>query len=126
MTRKLGSGMVIVVLVAALSSVGAFAQEKFPTQPIRLIVAQAAGGTTDLVARIVQGPLQKALGVPFVIENMVGGGGNVSSAFVFKQKPDGYILHMRKQPSMSGGEITQKGKFETVKFTHVFNRHALE
>ena len=116
-----GSGLWISVLVVALSGSMVLAQEKFPSQPIRLIVAQGAGGTTDFVARIVQPPLQKSLGVSLVIENMVGGGGNTASAFVYKQKPDGYTLLMRKQPSMSGGEVAQKGKFETLKFVHVYN-----
>ena len=99
----------------------AVAQEKFPTEPIRLIITHSAGGTTDMAARVMQPYFQKAIGVPVVIENMVGAGGNIARAFAFRQKPDGYTLLVSQQPSMSSGEIVSGGKFEVLKLTHVFN-----
>lgn len=121
MARKFSSLVLAAVLVVAVSSTETFAQEKYPSEPVRLIITHAAGGSGDLVMRVVQPYLQASLGVPVVIENMVGAGGNIARAYVFKQKPDGYILLSSKQPSMSGGEISQNGKFESLKFTHVFN-----
>ncbi|MBI4294037.1 MAG: tripartite tricarboxylate transporter substrate binding protein [Betaproteobacteria bacterium] len=97
------------------------AQEKFPTEPIRLIITHGAGGTTDMAARVLQPYFQKAIGVPVVIENMVGAGGNIARAFVFRQKPDGYTLLVSQQPSMSSGEIVSGGKFEVLKLTHLVN-----
>ena len=93
----------------------------YPTEPVRLVITHAAGGTTDLAARLIQPYLQKYLGVPVVIENMQGAGGNVARSYVFKQPADGYTLLVSQQPSMSSGQIVSGGKFEVVKFTHVFN-----
>jgi len=112
---------VVFLAVLLFSSPLVLAQEKFPTEPIRLVITHAAGGTTDMAARVIQPYLQKAIGVPVVIENMVGAGGNIARAFVFKQKPDGYTLLVSQQPSMSSGEIVSGGKFEVLKLTHVFN-----
>lgn len=111
----------IFLLIFIFSSSMVFAQAKFPAEPIRLVITHAAGGTTDMAARVIQPYLQKALGVPIVIENMVGAGGNVARAFVYKQKPDGYFLLVSQQPSMSSGEIVSGAKFETLKLVHVFN-----
>ena len=119
--RKLLLKTIIFFIIFAFSSSLGFAQGKFPTEPIRLIITHAAGGTTDMPARVIQPYLQKAIGVPVVIENMVGAGGNIARSFVYKQKPDGYVLLVSQQPSMSSGEIVSGGKFETLRLTHVFN-----
>lgn len=121
MKKILLTSISILLLVFVFSSNEVFAQAKFPAEPIRLIITHAAGGTTDMAARVIQPYLQKALGVPIVIENMVGAGGNVARAFVYKQKPDGYFLLVSQQPSMSSGEIVTGAKFETLKLVHVFN-----
>ena len=112
---------IVVLTVLAFSFSMAVAQEKYPTEPIRLIITHAAGGSTDMVARVFQPYFQKAIGVPVVIENMVGAGGNIARAFVYKQKPDGYNLLVSQQPSMSSGQIVAPGKFEVLKLVHVYN-----
>ena len=119
--RKSFFESIVVLAVLVLSFSMTVAQEKFPTEPIRLVITHTAGGTTDMAARVIQPYLQKAIGVPVVIENMAGAGGNIARAFVFKQKPDGYTLLVSQQPSMSSGEIVSGGKFEVLKLTHVFN-----
>ncbi|MDI7261510.1 MAG: tripartite tricarboxylate transporter substrate binding protein [Thermodesulfobacteriota bacterium] len=119
--RKLLLKTIVFFIIVAFSSPLAFAQEKFPTEPIRLIISHAPGGGTDMPARVIQPYLQKAIGVPVVIENMVGAGGNIARAFVYKQKPDGFNLLVTQQPSMSSGEIVTGAKFETLKLVHVFN-----
>lgn len=93
----------------------------YPKEPIRLVITHAAGGTTDMAARIIQPYLQRYLGAPVIIDNMPGAGGNVARSYVFKQPPDGYTLLVSQQPSMSSGQIVSGGKFDVVKFTHVFN-----
>ena len=98
-----------------------FAQGIYPKEPIRLVITHAAGGTTDMAARLIQPYLQKYLGVPIVIENMQGAGGNVARSFVFKQPADGYTLLVSQQPSMSSGQIVSGGKFDVLKFVHVYN-----
>ena len=59
-----------------------------------MIVPFPPGGATDAIARIIQDPLQKALGQPIVIENIGGAGGMIAAAKAARATPDGYtILH---------------------------------
>jgi tripartite-type tricarboxylate transporter receptor subunit TctC len=104
-----------------LASSTVFGQATYPKEPIRLVITHAAGGTTDMAARLIQPYLQKYLSVPIVIENMQGAGGNVARSFVFKQPADGYTLLVSQQPSMSSGQIVSGGKFDVLKFVHIFN-----
>jgi tripartite-type tricarboxylate transporter receptor subunit TctC len=80
------------LLVACALAPGLVAAQAFPTKPIRLLVPYPAGGTTDLMARALQEPLQKALGQAIVIENKPGASGVVAAREVAKAKPDGYTL----------------------------------
>lgn len=69
----------------------AAAQERWPSRPVRLVVPFAAGGTTDLVARIVAPPMSQALGQQVVIDNKAGAGGLLGADAVAKAR-DGYTL----------------------------------
>lgn len=64
----------------------------FPNRPIRLVVPSAPGGSTDTVTRVVAKVAASHLGVPLVIENKPGAGGNVASEIVANAAPDGYTL----------------------------------
>ena len=75
--------------LAALTGGLAFAQG-YPTQQIRLIVPFAAGGGSDILARIIAEPLSKRLGQSIVVENKPGGGATVAADLVAKSPPDGY------------------------------------
>jgi tripartite-type tricarboxylate transporter receptor subunit TctC len=66
----------------------------WPSRPVRIIVPFPAGGTTDLLARIVAERLQQRIGTPFVVENRGGAGGSIGSDVVAKSDPDGYTLLM--------------------------------
>src|SRR6218665_3769758 len=63
-------------------------------RPSTIVVPAAAGGTTDIVARVLAGPMGKDLGVPVVVENKGGGGGSIGTAQVARAKPDGQTLLM--------------------------------
>nr|WP_315595227.1 tripartite tricarboxylate transporter substrate binding protein [uncultured Cupriavidus sp.] len=76
----------------ALFSVGAYAQPAYPDHPIRLVVGFAAGGSTDLVARIVANRMSILLGQAVVVENKAGAGGTIATDGVAKSKADGYTL----------------------------------
>ena len=96
-------------------------QGTYPKGAVRLVITHGPGGATDLSARLIQPYLQKYLGVPIAIDNMEGAGGNLARSYVFKQPPDGQILLVSQQPSMSSGQLAAGGRFETLKFVHVFN-----
>lgn len=68
--------------------------QSYPTKPVRIVVPFPAGGTTDIVARLVGTELQKMWGQPVVIENRGGAGGNIGADVVAKSPADGYTLLM--------------------------------
>ena len=70
----------------------AAAQTTYPDRPIKLIVPFAAGGPTDIVARIMAHGIEKELGQSMIVENKPGGGSNIGSELVARAKPDGYTL----------------------------------
>src|SRR5436190_13819559 len=69
-----------------------FSQGGFPTKPVKFVVPYPAGGTNDVLARIVSDKLQAKWGQPIVIENRTGAGGNIAAALVWQSEPDGYTL----------------------------------
>jgi tripartite-type tricarboxylate transporter receptor subunit TctC len=77
--------------IAALGSLPASAQGRYPDQPIRLIVPRAAGGVVDVVARLWADQVKSVLGT-VVIEDQGGGGGTIAAAAVVRARPDGYTL----------------------------------
>jgi tripartite-type tricarboxylate transporter receptor subunit TctC len=72
----------------------AAAQDNFPSRPIRLITLTTAGGTLDLIARIIARGLPDHLGQQVVVENRVGAGGNIGADATAKSLPDGYTIGM--------------------------------
>ena len=83
------------VLVAAIAlwSASAVAQN-YPTRPVTMIVPFAAGGPTDIIARIMADYFSKALGQQFVVENVAGAGGTTGTTRLAQAAPDGYTIMM--------------------------------
>lgn len=80
-------------LLAALAAIPCFAfAQAYPVKPVRMVVPFPPGGTTDLIARVVQPKFQEFLGQPVVIENKGGAGGSVGAAEVAQATPDGYTI----------------------------------
>ena len=88
-------GLLGLTALALLGSVTmAAAQDAFPTRPVSLVIPFPAGGSTDLVGRIVAEKMSSLLGQQIVVDNRGGAGGNVGSAVVAKAEPDGYTILM--------------------------------
>jgi tripartite-type tricarboxylate transporter receptor subunit TctC len=68
--------------------------QAYPTRPVRIVVGFAAGGSTDIGARLIGQWLQERLGQPFVIENRPGAGTNIATETVVRAPADGYTLLM--------------------------------
>lgn len=71
---------------------GAWAQDKFPSQPVKLIVALPAGGSADMIARALAERLAKSLGQPWIVDNRAGGSGQIGMPAVARAAPDGHTL----------------------------------
>ena len=76
----------------ALTTLGAAAQSSYPSKPVRIVVGFSAGGTTDIVARLMAKEMTESLGQSFVVDNRPGGGSNIATDYVAAAAPDGYTL----------------------------------
>jgi tripartite-type tricarboxylate transporter receptor subunit TctC len=83
MKRLLATVLLLPLLAAA---------QTFPSRPIQMLVPYPAGGTTDVMARAMQEPMQKALGQSIIIENKSGASGVLAAREVARGKPDGHML----------------------------------
>lgn len=95
-TRRfaLGSIASAVVLGAGLLGGTSALAQAYPTKPVTIIVPFAAGGTTDILARIIGQALTAELGQPVVVDNRAGAGGNIGGQAAAKAAPDGHTLFM--------------------------------
>ncbi|MBI3376184.1 MAG: tripartite tricarboxylate transporter substrate binding protein [Betaproteobacteria bacterium] len=89
---RLITALLIGVICAPAGNV--CAQSDWPKREVRIFVGFSAGGTTDIIARLVGQELGRAWGQPIVIENRAGATGNIAAELVAKSKPDGYTLLM--------------------------------
>ncbi|MFZ5693394.1 MAG: Bug family tripartite tricarboxylate transporter substrate binding protein [Pseudomonadota bacterium] len=83
------------ILATAFFSAGiqpAFAQAEYPTKPIRVVVPFPAGGTTDMLARLITQKMGESMKQSFVVENVGGAGGSIGADQIAKAAPDGYSL----------------------------------
>ncbi len=88
------SRLALAAFAVGLAAAPASAQSDFPRRQITLIVPFAAGGPTDIVARIVAEHMARTLGQPIIIENIVGAGGTTASTRAMRAQPDGYTIEM--------------------------------
>src|SRR5438445_11642682 len=82
----------IAAAVPALATPPPVQAQEWPQKQVTIVVPFAAGGSADLLARILQQHLQQKFGVPFVVENRSGAGGSIGAGFVAKAPADGYTL----------------------------------
>ena len=111
-TRRVAMGAI--ALAAATLSLGAAAQA-YPTKPITIVVPFSAGGTTDILARLVGQYLTTELGQPVVVDNKAGAGGNTGGALAAKAPADGYTLFM----GTVGTHAINAALYKKMPFDHV-------
>lgn len=95
--------LAITLLIISISTVVYAAEKDYPNRPVEIIVTYAPGGSADIAARILQAPLQRALGVPIILTTKAGVGGALGTEYMTKQKPDGYTLALTSNSAVTIG-----------------------
>ena len=104
---KVIKNLLAIMALVFLSST-LLAQDKWPAQPVTFIVPYSPGGPTDIMARLLSGPLGAKLGTTVVVENKAGASGNIGSAMVARAKPDGYTILLAASGNMTINQILFK------------------
>ena len=89
--------------------------QAYPTRPVRLVVGFAAGGSSDIMARLIGQWLSERLGQQFVIENRPGAGGNIGTEAVVNAAPDGYTLLLLSRTNASNVTLYENLKFNFIR-----------
>jgi tripartite-type tricarboxylate transporter receptor subunit TctC len=107
--------IVLAACAAALFSGLACAQD-YPSRPVKIIVPFPAGGSNDIIARIVAQKLTERSGQNFLVENRGGAGGNIGAEVVASAEPDGYTLLLTAPPPLTiNGSLYKKLPFDPAK-----------
>ena len=101
--------------LAASFALPLLAQTPFPDKPISLIVPFAAGGPTDVVARMIAIPMSKSLGQTVLVENAVGAGGTIGATKVARAAPNGYTIFLHHMGMSTSPALYKKLAFDPLK-----------
>ena len=93
----IGAGLALAAMLAALPGAGA---QDYPSRPVKIIVPFPAGGTADVMPRVIGEWLSRKWGQPVVVENHTGAAGNIGAEAVAKAEPDGYTLLSAPPPPL--------------------------
>src|SRR5215467_848440 len=108
--------LLLAVGSAALPAVSRFAcAQAYPTRPVRIIVPAAAGGPTDIIARIIGQKLSETWSQQFVVENIPAGAGNVAAGMVAKAAPDGHTILFPTSSVVVNPSLYVKLPYDTVR-----------
>src|SRR5215212_5239995 len=105
--------MALCAALGSLLTVSALAQEQYPIRPVRVVVAFAPGGGTDIVARSLSSRLSARFGQQFVVDNRPGGGGVTGIELVAKAQPDGYTL-LIVSSSFAANAVLRKTSYDPI------------
>jgi len=104
-----------IIAASALLGAGAIQAQGYPNRPIALVVPFAAGGPTDVVARMLAVPLGKSLGTTVVVENTLGAGGTIAANRVARANPDGYTIFIHHMGMSTAPALYRKLPFDPLK-----------
>jgi tripartite-type tricarboxylate transporter receptor subunit TctC len=111
---------IALALTGAIASAGiAVAQSAYPSKPIKLVVGFAAGGPSDILARVAGAAMSKSLGEQIYVENRTGASGNLATESVARAEPDGYTLLSTPQSPLVINQHLAKLKFDPADFVPV-------
>jgi tripartite-type tricarboxylate transporter receptor subunit TctC len=110
MRIRISPRVAVAAVALALMAGAAMAQDKWPARPVTVIVPFAAGGNTDVMARIFSEHLSKRLGQQFVVENRVGAGGVTGLLAATKAAPDGYTIAVGTSGGLAINPVLSKDK----------------
>lgn len=115
MTRRIArSTGVALTSIAFFAGIGiAHAQDKFPSRPVRIIVAFAPGGGTDIIARSIAAKLTTRYQQQFIVDNRPGGGGNIGMEIAARAAPDGYTL-LAVSSSYAANAVMRKTAYNPI------------
>jgi tripartite-type tricarboxylate transporter receptor subunit TctC len=103
------------IFAATMLAMGGAAAQTYPERPITMLVAFPPGGADDAIARIIQDPLQRALGQPIVVENLGGAGGSIAAAKAARAEPDGYTIVLHQDALAAAMTLYPNRTFDAVK-----------
>jgi tripartite-type tricarboxylate transporter receptor subunit TctC len=104
-----------IIAGSALLTATAVQAQGYPNRPIALVVPFAAGGPTDVVARMLAVPLGKSLGTTVVVENTLGAGGTIAANRVARANPDGYTIFIHHMGMSTAPALYRKLPFDPLK-----------
>jgi tripartite-type tricarboxylate transporter receptor subunit TctC len=103
---------------AALPTISRIAKaQSYPSRPVRLIVTTAAGGSPDIIARLIGQWLSERLGQPVIVDNRPGAGGNIGTEIGVRAPPDGYTLLMALSLNAINAAVYEKLPFNFIRDT---------
>ena len=115
MKNSIGKFLSLFLTTIAISfPLQANSQANYPDKPIRLIVAFPAGGSTDIIGRLVAQRLSERLGQSIVVENRGGAGGTIGTDIASKAAPDGYTLTLGTTSTMAVAPSAYQSLFTIV------------
>lgn len=103
------------LLVAASAACSTLAHAAYPERSVNVVVPFSAGGSTDIVARILANGLSKEFKQPVVVENKPGASGNIAGDYVARSKPDGYTLFVGTSTSIANISLFKSLPFDILK-----------
>ncbi len=116
-------GFIKAALASALVFISAACDaQSWPTKPLRLVVTFAPGGSSDIVARVIAGPLGEKLGQAVIVDNKPGGGATIGANDVAKAAPDGYTFMLSNSAPISISPfMMDSAPYDPLQsFAHVF------
>ena len=114
MTRNLRLVLIALGASIAAATPGQVSAQSYPNKPLRMVIPFAAGGSPDIIGRMVAEELSTILGQSVVVENRAGAGGNIAVQYVIDQPADGYTLLLGTSGNMASNKVLYRNlKFDT-------------